>query len=98
MSGHADLADRPALGPAVEAIKDGRADVIVFGEHDRVFRNLEEQTDTVRLIEQADGELHCADLGLLAVRVAIAATRAEAFATVWVKRRRARLPQPRRGA
>ena len=67
VSGHAKLADRHALGPAVEALQSGRADVIVFGEHDRAFRNLKEQWAIVELIEEAGGELHCADLGLLAV-------------------------------
>jgi Resolvase, N terminal domain len=66
-SGHAKLEDRKALGPAMEEIRDGRADVIVFAEQDRAFRSYEEQTAAGRLIEAAGGELHCTDLGRIVV-------------------------------
>jgi hypothetical protein len=63
VSGHADLVDRRALGPAIEALAPG--DVIVFAEHDRAFRNSDVQREAVRRVEAAGGELHCADTGRL---------------------------------
>ena len=65
MSGHDELDKRRALLPAIEEVEAERADVIVFAEHDRAFRNAAVQREAVKLVEAAGGELHCADIGRL---------------------------------
>ena len=65
MSGHAPLERRSGLYPAVQAVEEGRAKVIVFSDSDRAFRNAYEQTSVVRRVEVAGGAIHCADIGRL---------------------------------
>jgi Resolvase, N terminal domain len=63
-SGHAPLEERVrGLRPAVEAVRDGRARAIVFGDASRAFRNLEVQWAVIRLVEQHGGEVWDATSG-----------------------------------
>ncbi len=63
VSGGAELDHRPGLGPAVEAVEAGRADVIVAAYFDRLFRNLEVQAQVIRRVEAAGGEVLAVDVG-----------------------------------
>jgi DNA invertase Pin-like site-specific DNA recombinase len=63
-SGHAPLEERVrGVRPAVEAVRNGRARAIVFGDASRAFRNLEVQWAVVRLVEQYGGEVWDATSG-----------------------------------
>ena len=65
VSGHADLERRPRLLEAIGMLERDDADVIVFAEHDRAFRNAAVQREAVQRVEAAGGELHCVDTGRL---------------------------------
>lgn len=63
VSGGADLEDRPGLGPAVEAVEAGDADVIVAAYFDRFFRSLAVQQQVVERVEAAGGRVRSVDFG-----------------------------------
>lgn len=63
VSGSRKLDDRPALGPAVRAIEDGDADVLVVSYLDRLCRNLEAQREVVDRVEAAGGQVFTVDMG-----------------------------------
>jgi site-specific DNA recombinase len=63
VSGGADLDDRPGLGPAVEAVEAGRAEVIVAAYFDRFFRSLAIQSVVIGRIEAAGGQVLAVDSG-----------------------------------
>lgn len=63
VSGGADLDARPGLGPAVEAIEAGHAEVIVAAYFDRFFRSLKVQADVIERVERAGGQVLAVDFG-----------------------------------
>jgi len=63
ISGGADLDKRPGLGPAVEAIEAGQADVLVAAYFDRFFRDLTVQSQVIKRIEAAGGQVLAVDFG-----------------------------------
>ncbi len=63
VSGGAALHERPGLGPAVEAIEAGRADVIAAAYFDRLFRSLTVQAEVVGRVERAGGQVLAVDVG-----------------------------------
>jgi DNA invertase Pin-like site-specific DNA recombinase len=63
VSGGKSLDERPGLGPAVEAIEDGRADVIAAAYFDRLFRSLTVQAEVVERVERAGGQVLAVDVG-----------------------------------
>ena len=65
VSGGTNLANRPELSRAVEAIEAGQADVIVAAYFDRFFRSLETQGEVVRRVEAAGGDVLTLDHGML---------------------------------
>ena len=65
VSGGADLADRPQLSRALEAVESGKADVIVAAYADRFFRSLAVQAEVIGRVERAGGELLALDHGRL---------------------------------
>jgi DNA invertase Pin-like site-specific DNA recombinase len=65
VSGGANLANRPELSRAVEAVEAGNADIIVAAYFDRFFRSLEVQGEVIGRIERAGGELLTLDHGRL---------------------------------
>lgn len=65
VSGGADLADRPELSRALEAVETGKADVIVAAYADRFFRSLTVQAEVIGRVERAGGELLALDHGRL---------------------------------
>lgn len=65
VSGGAELANRPELSRAVEAVEHGDADVIVTAYFDRFFRSLTVQGQVIDRIERAGGELLTLDHGQL---------------------------------
>ena len=65
VSGGSDLSNRPELSKAVEAVENGTADTIIAAYFDRFFRSLEVQTQVIRRIERAGGELLTLDHGTL---------------------------------
>lgn len=56
-SGGAQLADRPKLRAAVEAVERGDAGVIVAERFDRLFRDLDVQRAVIRRVEAAGGRV-----------------------------------------
>ncbi|MCW2958934.1 MAG: Resolvase, terminal domain, partial [Solirubrobacterales bacterium] len=54
-SGGAQLADRPKLIAAVEAVERGDAHVIVAERFDRLFRDLDVQRAVIKRVEAAGG-------------------------------------------
>ena len=73
MSGTAELADRPGLGPAVAAVEAGEAQVIVAAYFDRFFRSVRIKEEVVDYIEGLGGQVLTVDLG--AISNATAASR-----------------------
>jgi site-specific DNA recombinase len=63
VSGGADLADRPGLGPAVERVERGEVEVIVAAYFDRFFRSLQVQGEVVGRVEAAGGRVESVDMG-----------------------------------
>jgi site-specific DNA recombinase len=63
VSGGAELDERPGLGPAVEMVEAGRADVIVAAYFDRFFRSLHVQTKVIGRVEAAGGQILAVDFG-----------------------------------
>src|SRR5215207_6168510 len=63
VSGGKPLGERPGLGPAVEAIETGRADVIAAAYFDRLFRSLTVQAEVVGRVERAGGQVLAVDVG-----------------------------------
>src|SRR5690349_9734362 len=63
VSGGRPLAERPGLGPAVEAVESGRADVIVAAYFDRLTRSLAVQDELVSRVEKAGGKVLAVDVG-----------------------------------
>jgi site-specific DNA recombinase len=57
------LDTRSGLGPAVRAIEDGQADVIVGAYFDRLFRKLTAQDECVERVEKAGGRVLAVDVG-----------------------------------
>lgn len=65
VSGGANLANRPELARAVEAVEAGEADLIIVAYFDRFFRSLATQSEVIERIERAGGELLTLDHGRL---------------------------------
>lgn len=65
VSGGADLANRPELSRALEAVERGDADVIVAAYFDRFFRSVAVQAEVIERVERAGGELLTLDHGKL---------------------------------
>ena len=65
VSGAAELVDRPGLGPAVAAVKEGKAEVIVAAFFDRFFRSPAIKDEVVGYIEAVGGQVLTADLGVI---------------------------------
>jgi DNA invertase Pin-like site-specific DNA recombinase len=63
VSGGASLAKRTGLGPAVEAIEDGRAGLLVVAYFDRLVRSLEVQAEVIGRVEGAGGRVVALDVG-----------------------------------
>lgn len=63
VSGGKPLEDRPGLGPAVEAIEAGNADVLAAAYFDRLFRSLSVQAEVVERVERAGGQVLAVDVG-----------------------------------
>lgn len=63
VSGGKPLDERPGLGPAVQAIENGEADVIAAAYFDRLFRSLTTQAEAVERVERAGGQVLAVDVG-----------------------------------
>ena len=63
VSGGKPLDRRPGLGPAVQAVEAGDADVIVGAYFDRLFRSLRAQGEAVDRVERAGGQVLAVDVG-----------------------------------
>lgn len=63
VSGGASLENRPGLGPAVEAVEAGEADVIVAAYFDRFFRSTKVQAQVLERVEAAGGGVLAVDVG-----------------------------------
>jgi DNA invertase Pin-like site-specific DNA recombinase len=63
VSGGRPLDQRPGLGPAVQAVESGDADVIVGAYFDRLFRSLRAQGEAVDRVERAGGQVLAVDVG-----------------------------------
>ncbi len=63
VSGGRPLDQRPGLGPAVQAVESGDADVIVGAYFDRLFRSLAAQGEAVDRVERAGGQVLAVDVG-----------------------------------
>lgn len=63
VSGGTPLARRPGLLTAVQAIEDGRADVLVTAYFDRLVRSLRVQDEVVSRVEAAGGHVLALDVG-----------------------------------
>lgn len=63
VSGGRPLERRTGLRPAVEAIEDGRADVIVVAYFDRLVRSLAVQAEVLDRVEAAGGRVVALDVG-----------------------------------
>ena len=64
-SGGKPLEQRPKLLRAVEAVEKGKADVIVVAYFDRLVRSVAVQTEVVRRIEEAGGDVLALDTGMI---------------------------------
>ena len=65
VSGGAPLMRRPGLRRAVDAVEQGRADVIVVAYFDRLVRSVKVQQEVVERVEAAGGRIALADFGNL---------------------------------
>lgn len=65
VSGGSKLDNRPELSKAVEAVERGAADLIVASYFDRFFRSLDVQSEVIKRIEAAGGEVLTLDHGQL---------------------------------
>jgi DNA invertase Pin-like site-specific DNA recombinase len=63
ISGGKSLDARPGLGPAVEAIEAGNAEVIAAAYFDRLFRSMTVQAEVVERVERAGGQVLAVDVG-----------------------------------
>ena len=63
VSGGRPLEKRTGLRPAVEAIEDGRADLIVVAYFDRLVRSLTVQAEVLDRVESAGGRVVALDVG-----------------------------------
>lgn len=63
VSGGTPLADRPGLSLAVEAVEDGRAEVVMVAYFDRLVRSLTVQAEVVSRVEAAGGRIVSLDFG-----------------------------------
>lgn len=63
VSGGRPLDQRPGLKVAVEAVENGRADVIVAAYFDRLVRSLRVQDELVTRVEKAGGQVLAVDVG-----------------------------------
>lgn len=63
VSGGKPLDKRPGLQQAVQAIEDGRADVVCAAYFDRLFRSLSTQAEVVERVEAAGGQVLAVDVG-----------------------------------
>lgn len=63
VSGGVPLDERRGLGPAVHAVEDGQADVVVVAYFDRLVRSLRVQDEVVSRIEAAGGRVLAVDFG-----------------------------------
>lgn len=82
VSGGSDLADRPELLRAVEAVERGEIDVIVAAYFDRFFRSLAVQAEVIARVEKAGGELFALDHGRLTNGTAAERLQANVFGAV----------------
>lgn len=57
------LDKRPGLGPAVEMVQRGEADVLIVAYFDRFFRKYKVQAEVTELVEDAGGRLLAVDFG-----------------------------------
>jgi site-specific DNA recombinase len=57
VSGSWDLSDRPKMAAAVAAIQAGTHQIILAERFDRLFRDLDVQRETIRLVEASGGRL-----------------------------------------
>lgn len=86
VSGGLALAERKGLGPAVEAVEEGRAAVVMVAYFDRLFRSLEVQREAVRRVEEAGGQVVALDFGRISEETAtqwLSGTIMGAFAEYW---------------
>ncbi len=65
VSGGADLNQRPGLGPALQAIEHGEADVLIAAYFDRFFRSMTVQAQVIARVEAAGGQVLAVDFGLV---------------------------------
>jgi DNA invertase Pin-like site-specific DNA recombinase len=65
VSGGTPLAKRKGLLAAIEAVEEGRANVIVAAYFDRLVRSLKVQAEALERIERAGGQVFAADVGQL---------------------------------
>lgn len=63
VSGGTRLDERPGLGPAVQAVENGEAEVIAAAYFDRLFRSLAVQAEVVERVERAGGRVLAVDVG-----------------------------------
>ena len=63
VSGGSSLDRRTGLGPALERLERGEAQVVVAGYFDRLFRSLKVQHEFVARVEDAGGEVLAVDFG-----------------------------------
>jgi site-specific DNA recombinase len=63
VSGRTPLDRRAGLREAIEAVEDGRADVIVGGYFDRLMRSLKVQAELLERVEAAGGQVLAVDYG-----------------------------------
>jgi site-specific DNA recombinase len=82
VSGGADLANRPELSRALEALESGEANVVVAAYFDRFFRSLAVQAQVIERVERAGGELLALDHGRLTNGTAAERLQAKVFGAV----------------
>ena len=65
VSGGADLTRRPGLGPALQAIENREAEVLIAAYFDRFFRSMTVQAQVIARVENAGGQVLAVDFGLV---------------------------------
>lgn len=71
VSGKLPLERRRGMWPAVQAIEDGRAEVLLVHQFDRLVRNLTVQREIVDRVEKAGGIVLAGDFGEISHKTAI---------------------------
>jgi DNA invertase Pin-like site-specific DNA recombinase len=66
VSGGTPLVKRHGLRRAIEAVEEGRADVIVAAYYDRLYRSADVQSELIRRVEAAGGGIFATDIGVIA--------------------------------